>query len=731
MGEAELQVGGRMTPVRIRIVDDLIGLLPEMLEKKKSKSTRVPRRAEKKGIRGRRTSPSSGATPTQVSVKGGSPGKQKAGSIARTSFQQFPHALACLEGELISAANSAFKRLLGLRSGEEVVGTSILHCASAASRKLLSLTLKRLPVDTSYHRRLELTFERPDGKVVFADVTIQVRGEGNHRYTLVTIMDIHERSLWRDRAEKSEQLFRNVVDSMADALIITDLQGHVLDVNSEFARITGYTRDDALQSAIPYPWLDDDDLRSSIGWLERLRGMNELRDFDMVWRSKQGKRIAVSLNTTLLYSADGKPRVMINIARDITERQRSREALSAELRKTAILFELSRSLGATLDLDEIGRATFNQVARVVDLDVFSLELYNEGERRLGQVYSVDTSDGDRKESPPRKERIPIESVGAIRKAIELRKPIMQRPRRSRRRGSARSDSHDATSLCVPMFSKDRVIGVLFAKAQDGKAYERSQIALVESIANVAAIALEKGLLHREIVTKSQEIEARNRELDDFSYVVSHDLREPIVSAEGFARILSQELGDRIGEREREYVRSMLDSCQHMKELIDDLLQLTRVSRASDTKKTISLSDVIDQILDEVKFIIRQRNVKIRVQRNLPYVIGVEPHLKIVFRNLVSNAIKFCDKPNPAIEIGATEDVDHVRIRVSDNGMGISAEHSERVFVIFQRLHPADKYEGTGAGLAIVRKIVEAHGGKIWLNSEVGNGTTFYFTLPKP
>lgn len=703
--------------------------MAKMISKKKGRS--VPSSAQhKKGKRVAKGKTDSKATSKRSSTKGARSVSTDDGETHAPTFAHFPHALALLKGESLVAVNPAFLRLFGLKSEERVIGTPILQFVKDASRKFLALTLKRLSDDTSYPRRFELTFEREDGKRIYGDVTIQVRGTRDRKSTILTIMDIHERSLWRDRAEKSEQLFRNVVDSMADALIITDLRGNVLDVNVEFERITGYTRSDALQSSIPYPWLDEEDLRSSIHWLDRLRGKNELRDFDMVWCTKSGKRVAVSLNTTLLQSADGNPRVMINIARDITDRQRSREALASELKKTAILFDLSRSLGETLDLDEIGRVTFNQVAKVIRVDEFSLELYDENDRCLTQVFAVDSSSGVHRETIPRRERISISSVQAIQRAVELRKPVMRRSRAADGGGESGGPSRASNSLCVPMFSRDRIIGVLFSVAGDGMAYERSQVSLIESIANVAAIALEKGRLHREIVTKSQEIEARNRELDDFSYVVSHDLREPVVSAEGFARILSQELGDRIGPHEREYVRSMLDSCQHMKELIDDLLQLTRVSRTSDVKKPLVLTNVVQQILDELKFSIRQRNVAIKVQEDLPQVMGVEAHLKIVFRNLLSNAIKFCDKPNPVIEIGATTDDDSVRVRVSDNGMGIPEEHHEQVFVIFQRLHSAEKYQGTGAGLAIVRKIVEAHGGKIWLKSELGTGTTFFFTLPK-
>jgi len=164
-------------------------------------------------------------------------------------------------------------------------------------------------------------------------------------------------------------------------------------------------------------------------------------------------------------------------------------------------------------------------------------------------------------------------------------------------------------------------------------------------------------------------------------------------------------------------------------LIDDLLLLSRVSKIAENRTTVALSNLMRDVLEELQFSIRGKKAQIVVQQDLPSVLAVDTHLRIVLRNLLANALKFSDKPLPQIEIGATESPGATTIFVRDNGIGIEEAHFEKIFLIFQRLHKKDEYEGVGAGLTIVKKIIESHGGKIWVESTVGQGSTFYFTIP--
>jgi light-regulated signal transduction histidine kinase (bacteriophytochrome) len=264
-----------------------------------------------------------------------------------------------------------------------------------------------------------------------------------------------------------------------------------------------------------------------------------------------------------------------------------------------------------------------------------------------------------------------------------------------------------------------------------KVYNKTHLLLLESIGNLTAIALDKAKLHEETVQKSLEIQRRNKELDDFTYVVSHDLKEPLISIEGFSNILLLDYQEVIKSEGKEYLDSIVGASGRMKHLIDDLLMLSRVSSPSESFRDVSIKEIIEELLRDMEYTIKQKSVNVVIADNLPIVFGNETHLKVVLRNLIGNAVKFNDKSIPIVEIGFhnTEN-NYYLFFIKDNGIGIEKQFYEKVFVIFQRLHRREEYEGTGAGLAIAKKIIELHHGKIWLDSEPGKGTTFYFTLPK-
>ncbi|MGH2568371.1 MAG: sensor histidine kinase, partial [Bacteroidota bacterium] len=206
------------------------------------------------------------------------------------------------------------------------------------------------------------------------------------------------------------------------------------------------------------------------------------------------------------------------------------------------------------------------------------------------------------------------------------------------------------------------------------------------------------------------------------------LKEPLISVEGYAKILRQEYGHFFDEVGGQFLRSILDACAQMKKLIEDLLQLSRVGKLAELKHNVDLPRLIAEVIEELKFTIQERKAQIMIAEDLPKVVSVEPYLKIVFRNLISNAIKFCDKPTPVVNIGI-QNGEQIILYVKDNGIGIPREYYEKIFMVFQRLHKREEYEGTGAGLTISKKIIEVHGGRIWVESTPGEGSTFYFTLP--
>ncbi len=638
-------------------------------------------------------------------------------------FQHSPYGIGILQNDRIAVVNPTFCKLLGYRSGQDVMGKEIREFLDEGSRMFFSLLQHRVFRGEAIPMRFETRMIRQGGTTIDVETSFSLIWSRGAPALNLTISDITDRKELEKRLTDSESLLRNVINSMVDALVITDLQGKVLDVNDEFQRFTGFTRREAFAAEIPYPWVPEESLRSFMSWLEKLREHNVLRDFDITWLRKNGERVAVSLNTTLLRNAVGDPVLMVNIARDISERQASREELSRQLQRLQVLYDLSSALTETLNTDEIARTTYQQVEKVIPVDGFSIDLFDEEKQEIKPAYAVDVVNGLRGEIAVPQGPILLEKSDAAAKVISSRKPLLQlRHVGDESSSSASRELAPASLMMVPMVSKQKTIGVLSVHSYEPEMYSHEHLTLLQSIAHLAGISIEKAQLYQETIRKSREIEARNKELDDFTYVVSHDLKEPLISVEGYAKMIRHEFQHQLDEGGREYLQAVMDSCLHMKRLIDDLLLLSRISKLTEKRTSVELAPLINDVLEELRFSIREHKAEIIVQENLADVVAVDTHLRIVFRNLIANALKFCDKPVPRIEIGSIVAPEVTTLFVRDNGIGID-------FLIFQRLHRKDEYEGVGAGLTIVRKIVESHGGKIWVESTMGQGTTFFFTIP--
>ncbi|MBW1939124.1 MAG: GHKL domain-containing protein [Deltaproteobacteria bacterium] len=229
----------------------------------------------------------------------------------------------------------------------------------------------------------------------------------------------------------------------------------------------------------------------------------------------------------------------------------------------------------------------------------------------------------------------------------------------------------------------------------------------------------------------KELDAKNAELETFIFSVSHDLKTPIVTIEGFMGALREDFGNLIPEDCEKYLNYIGDATKKMGLLIDDLLELSRIGRLTVKKAEFPLTDLIEKVIAGLQPQIEARGIQVTVMQDLPLVYGEKKRLIQVIENLLSNAIKYIGKenPSPRIEVGAQEQDDQKVIFVRDNGIGVDKIYFEKIFQVFQRLPSAKKIaKGTGVGLAIVERIIQYHGGRVWLESEPGKGTTFFFTL---
>ncbi|MHC4193459.1 MAG: ATP-binding protein [Planctomycetota bacterium] len=234
-------------------------------------------------------------------------------------------------------------------------------------------------------------------------------------------------------------------------------------------------------------------------------------------------------------------------------------------------------------------------------------------------------------------------------------------------------------------------------------------------------------LIQELQTINNKVASINQELKDFAYIISHDLKAPLRGITTLANWLSADYADKLDEPGKEQMSLLLARVGRMRNLIEGVLQYSRVGRVEGDAVQVDLNDLIPEIIDMVA---PPENIEIVVEGELPSVECEQTRITQVFENLLSNAVKYTDKPKGLIAIKCVEDGDFLKFSVADNGPGIEEQHFEKIFRIFQTLTPRDQFESTGVGLTVIKKIVELHGGKIWVESELGEGSTFFFTLPK-
>lgn len=244
--------------------------------------------------------------------------------------------------------------------------------------------------------------------------------------------------------------------------------------------------------------------------------------------------------------------------------------------------------------------------------------------------------------------------------------------------------------------------------------------------------LEIRQLNQELGKRTTELEAINKELEAFAYSISHDLRAPLRHMVGYTELLQKNASSILDDKGRRYTLMILESAKRMGTLIDDLLAFSRIGRAETRETTVSLEQLVREVQSEVSQETGGRNITWRIGK-LPDLYGDRSMLKLALVNLVSNAVKFTrTRPQPEIEIGCTDKTnDGLVVFVKDNGVGFDMKYVHKLFGVFQRLHRAEEFEGTGIGLATVQRIIRRHGGRVWAEGLVGSGATFYLSLPKP
>ena len=224
----------------------------------------------------------------------------------------------------------------------------------------------------------------------------------------------------------------------------------------------------------------------------------------------------------------------------------------------------------------------------------------------------------------------------------------------------------------------------------------------------------------------EKVDNTNKELKDFASIVSHDLKAPLRGIKSLATWILDDCSDKLGEQANEQMNLLLGRVERMYNLIEGVLQYSRAGRTEEKIVQVNLNDFIPEAID---MLVPPENISITIENTMPVIECAETHVMQLFQNLLSNAIKYMDKPQGWIKVGCVEEDGFWKFSIADNGPGIEERHFEKIFKMFQALSVSEDFEGTGVGLTITKKIVELYGGDIWVESEIGKGSTFFFTLP--
>ncbi len=481
-----------------------------------------------------------------------------------------------------------------------------------------------------------------------------------------------------------------IVESAPTAMVTIDCDGRIALVNKETERLFGYGREELLgrtvETLLPERFRSGHPaLRAAFFADPQARRMGAGRD--LFGLRKDGSEFPVEIGLNPVETEEG-PLVLSAIV-DITQRRRLEETLRQSEQRFRLLVEGVQDYAIIL-LDPEGRVI----------------TWNAGAERI-KGYKAEEIVGQHAFR-----FYPAEDVDSGKPERELQTAIRDGRCEDEGWRVRRDDSQ---------FWANVVLTAL--RGEDGTLKGFSQITRDLS---------ERRQVEEKLRSIAAELGRSNTELDDFAYIASHDLKEPLRGIAHLTSFLIADYHDQLGEDGRANLLSLRTLSQRMSALIDALVKYSRVGRSQLELTDTDLSQTIEEVVADLQVPIEESHVDIRIPQPLPRILCERVLAAEVFHNLISNAIKYNDKPDKWVEVGwrAGHQLDDPPVfHVRDNGIGIPEKHFESVFQIFKRLHGRDRYGGgTGAGLTIARKIVERHGGRIWLESETGTGTTFYFTL---
>jgi PAS domain S-box-containing protein len=619
------------------------------------------------------------------------PDKIGADDIQRIVFENSFDGIAVAGEERLISANPKFLAMFGYGSIEEAVGFEKYAWIHPDHRNEIVELAKKLRTDKRLSCVHIMEGVRRDNTALVIEVGLSIGCLYGKEYTIFNVREIAnrshiERELKASLTENEERLFA-LMEATPVAILLADIEGKVLYLNRQFREFFGYAPAE-LQTitqwrCCAYP---DEKYRESISPPD-VFSADAFEVLKEAWVTcKDGSTRYMSRGRTIAAN-----RIMIMYL-DLTEWEKAQSALLTS--QTQLAQALSLAKAAAWSFDHLtsnykfndayyalyGTTVEEQGGYEVPLGEFPLRfVHPDNQDAFIKVSSGNSNNGD----------VP-EIIETEERAFRPDGKDMHVFTRARVYKDARGEKY-------------QLIGV----TQDVTAQKQSQL---------------------ELSFRAQELARSNEELEQFVYVASHDLQEPLRMVASYTELLSRRYKGKLDSDADEFIGFAVDGANRMKRLIDDLLSYSRVGTRGKAPQPTSSESACNQALANLSMAIEETGAEV-TSDDLPLVMADESQLVQLFQNLIGNAIKFHSSGSPKVQVSAELQQREWVFSVKDNGIGIEPEYFDRIFLIFQRLHKKTEYPGTGIGLAVCKRIVERHGGRIWVESEPGKGATFLFTFP--
>jgi PAS domain S-box-containing protein len=596
---------------------------------------------------------------------------------------------------IITSWNKGAELIYGYRA-DEIIGKSVTTLAPPERHGEIRATLEavRKGGAVAHHETERL---RKDGSLIQVAVTLSpIRDAAGNITGISTIArDITEKRRMEEELRQANVYNRSLIEASVDPLVTISADGKITDVNRATEQVTGRSRGELIGTDFSDYFTEPDKARAGY---RQVFALGFVTDYPLALRHRDGHVADVLYNASVYRDEAGEVLGAFAAARDITERKLAEEKLRHSEHGLAEAQRIAHLGNWELDLVHNVLHWSDEIYRIfeIDPDKFGASY----EAFLNGIHPDDRDMVNKAYTDSVASQVPYNIVHRLQMPDGRIKYVNE--------------------MCETYYDGDGkpLLSV-------GTVHDITEQKLAEE--EVKALNRE---LEQRVIERTAQLEVANKELEAFSYSVSHDLRAPLRAIDGFSHILLEDYQDKLDDEGKRLLNVVRDNTNKMGQLIDDILKFSRAGRLELTPVEIDMEKMAHEVFEELQPAVDESKLQLEIEA-LPHAAGDRAMMRQVFVNLLSNALKFSRNREPArIKVGCSVAGDETIYYVQDNGAGFDMQFVDKLFGVFQRLHGVTEFEGTGIGLAIVKRIIARHGGRVWAEGKVDGGATMYFALPR-